>query len=223
MCIRVHCFAISAKPPSWLTSPAVAILHRIPVKSANSPIPVGKLGWLVLLLVLGAPLAFFFLATPKEREAEPDTPPRKRELTPLESVGLRDYRDWDGVPGIFALWAERAHWKNNRTRFAYWNPGTNSHSYFFEARRTTNGYRFREIPEPRDPGYEWDRDAGEDSPLRLYLPVRPRPEDPVQPLERNVPPPTDLSSAPEDIRAAAPANAPKAPQSDRIGTEPKQP
>ncbi len=153
--------------------------------SSTEKIPVAKLAWIVLLLVLGAPLAFFFLATPRDVETEPPTPPTKRALTKLEAVGLRDYRDWDGVPEIFALWAERAHWKNNRTRFAYWNPGTNSHSYFFEARRTANGYRFREIPEPRDAGYEWDRDAGEDSPLRLFLPVQRRPEDPVEPLEKN--------------------------------------
>ncbi|HLP26628.1 MAG TPA: hypothetical protein VK477_13185 [Acidobacteriota bacterium] len=151
----------------------------------SEKIPVGKLGWIVLVLVLGAPLAFFFLATPKEREAEPHDTPPKRGITKLEAVGLRDYRDWDAVPEIFALWAERAHWKNNRTRFAYWNPGTNSHSYFFEARRTTSGYRFREIPEPREVGYEWDRDAGDESPLRLYLPVRRRLEDPVTPLEPN--------------------------------------
>lgn len=176
-------------------------------------IPVGKLGWIVLVLVLGAPLAFFFLATPKEREAESDTPPQKRELTKLESVGLRDYRDWDGVPQIFALWAGRAHWKNNRTRFSYWNPGTNSHSYFFEARRTTNGYRFREIPEPRDAGYEWDQDAGDESPLRLYLPVRRRPEDPVTPLETRESPSEPASSAPDA----------GSPQKRDSSTDPKKP
>ncbi len=156
--------------------------------SSTEKIPVGKLGWIVLLLVLGAPLAFFFLATPQEPAPAPHTPPPQRALTKLEAVGLRDYRDWDGVPDIFALWAARAHWKNNRTRFAYWNPGTNSHSYFFEARRTANGYRFREIPEPREAGYEWDRDAGDDSPLQLYLPLRRRLEDPVTPLEPGLPP-----------------------------------
>lgn len=165
--------------------------------SSTEKIPVGKLGWLVLVLVLGAPLAFFFLATPREREAPPNAAPPKRPPTKLESVGLRDYRDWDGLPEIFALWADRAHWKNNRTRFAYWNPGTNSHSYFFEARRTTNGYRFREIPEPRDPGYEWDRDAGEDSPLRLFVPVPRRPEDPVEPLEKNTSPPAVSDDGPK--------------------------
>jgi hypothetical protein len=166
----------------------------------SEKIPVGKLGWIVLVLVLGAPLAFFFLATPKERGSEPDTPPQNRERTKLESVGLRDYRDWDGVPEIFALWAERAYWKNNRTRFSYWNPGTNSHSYFFEARRTANGYRFREIPEPREPGYEWDRDAGEDSPLRLFLPVQRRPEDPVEPLEKGTPASEVLDGGPKQTK-----------------------
>jgi hypothetical protein len=167
---------------------------------ADSQIPLGKLAWFMLLLVVGAPLAFFFLATPRDREAEPALPRAQRELTKLESVGLRDYRDWDGLPEIFALWAERAHWRNNRTRFSYWNPGTNSYSYFFEARRTANGYRFREIPEPRDSGYEWDQDVAADSPLRLYLPVRPRPEDPVKSLEKDSPS-IDESSAVPSLRA----------------------
>ncbi|MBX3738391.1 MAG: hypothetical protein KF715_16970 [Candidatus Didemnitutus sp.] len=156
-----------------------------------------RLGWIVLLLVIGAPLSFFYLTTPKERETLPEAPREKHPPTKLESVGLRDYRDWDGLPEIFAVWADRAHWKNDRTRFSYWNPGTSTYSYFFEARRTANGYRFREIPEPRDTGFQWDPDAADDTPLRLYLPIRARLEDPVQP-PRDTPERPKLKPAPKD-------------------------
>lgn len=139
------------------------------MKPANSQIPLGKFAWLILAAVIAAPTAFFVLVTPKEPEEPPARPVEKRALSKLESVGLRDYRDWDGLPEIFAVWADKAHWENDRTRFAYWNPATRSHSYFFEARRTTGGYRFREIREPHDEGFEWDSETTDDVPLRLYL------------------------------------------------------
>ncbi|MBI2511544.1 MAG: hypothetical protein HYV96_06160 [Opitutae bacterium] len=167
--------------------------------SAHSQIPVSKLAWLVLLILIGAPLAFFYLATPKARDETPAVPREKRPLTKLESVGLRDYRDWDGLPELFAVWADKAHWKNDRTRFSYWNPGTRSYSYFFEARRTPDGFRFREIPEPRDRGFEWDSEAGDDSPLRLYLPVRARPEEPVKSLEKSVAPARESQKIPVQV------------------------
>jgi hypothetical protein len=142
-----------------------------------------RLGWIVLLIVVTAPLAFFFLTTPKDREEESAPPREKRVPTKLESVGLRENRDLEALPEIFAVWAERAAWKNDRTRFAYWNPSTRAYDYFFEARRTAKGYRFREIPEPHDATFEWDPDTADDTPLRLYLPIRPRPEDPVRPVD----------------------------------------
>lgn len=142
------------------------------MQSANSKIPLGKFAWLILLAVIAAPTAFFVLVTPKEPDEPPAPPVEKRPLSRLESVGLRDYLDWDGLPEIFAVWADKAHWENDRTRFAYWNPATRSYSYFFEARRTAKGYRFREIPEPHDPAFEWDPDATDDVPLRLHLPAK---------------------------------------------------
>lgn len=196
--------------------------------SEKSQIPVGKLGWLVLVLVVGAPLAFFYLATPKPAAPaiDVDATPTKRAPTKLEAVGLRDYRDWDGLPEIFAVWADRAHWKNERTRFAYWNPGNQSYSYYFEARRTAGGYRFREILEPRDNGFQWDPDASEDIPLRLYLPIRPRLEDPVKPLEKPIvtPPAQARPAIPVDVKQPKPPAAPQSGwENDGIGTEPKKP
>lgn len=190
----------------------------------SSRIPLGKLGWLMLVLIVGAPLAFFYLATPKTRDEVPAAPRERRPLTKLESVGLRDYRDWDGMPGIFAIWADKAHWKNNRTRFSYWNPGNQSYSYFFEARRTPNGYRFREIAEPHDRDFEWDRDAGDDSPLLLYLPVRARPEDPVKPLEKAIFPTPEPPKIPVDVKKSDLAPATKTAWKDEnIGDGAKKP
>jgi hypothetical protein len=149
----------------------------------SSKIPLGQLGWVVFVAVAAAPIGFFYLAQPKER---PPAEPVEKVAVPrtkLSAVGLRENRDWDGLPDIFALWSAKAHWRNDRTRFSYWNPGTQSRSYFFEARRTAQGVRFREIPEPTQAGYQWDPDVVEHDPLCLYLPIRGRPEDPVKPLE----------------------------------------
>jgi len=190
----------------------------------QSQIPLGKLGWLVLVGVIGAPLGIIYLATPKDPPPPPpliQPPPSK-----LRAVGLRENRDWDSLPGVFAIWAERAHWKNDRTRFSWWNPGTQRHGYFFEARRTSAGYRFREIQEPHDRGFEWDPDAGEEASLRLYLPVRPRLEDPVKPLERAAPP---AETAPQRVAVDVPPTGlstqttqPSLPEQN-IGIPPKKP
>lgn len=155
--------------------------------AANARIPLGKLAWIVLAVVAAGPLLFFALVTPKEAEPAPTQPVVTPSRTALTSVGLRENRDWDGLPEIFALWSAKAHWRNNRTRFAYWHPGTQSRSYFFEVRRTKQGLRFREIPEPNDKGYEWDPNVAPGDPLCLYLPIARRPEDPVVPLDSKSP------------------------------------
>ena len=139
------------------------------MKPASPTIPLGKLGWLVLLVVIAAPTAFFFLATPKEPEEAPAPAAIKPPPSKLAAVGLRENRDWDGLPEMFAIWADKAHWENNRTRFAYWNPGTNGFSYYFEARRAGTSYRFIEIEEPDQDGFAWDPYAKEEDSVRLYL------------------------------------------------------
>lgn len=136
----------------------------------------------MLVAVIAAPVAFFFLVTPKESEAQPTTTAFKAPPSKLAAVGLKENRDWDALPEMFGVWADRAYWKSNRSSFAYWNPTDQAYTYYFEARRTTNGYRFREIAEPHEANFHWDPDVTEDTPLRLYLPIRPRLEDPVQPL-----------------------------------------
>jgi hypothetical protein len=128
--------------------------------------------WLVAGFVVAAPLLFLALVTPPEPTEESTlVRPPPSSPSPLAAVGLRENRDWDGLPEIFAVWADRAHWVGGRTRFAWWHPGAQAHGYFFEARRTPAGIRFREIAEPKDYLFEWDPRAASDSPLRLYLPI----------------------------------------------------
>lgn len=130
-----------------------------------------KAGWVVAALTIGW-LVFLLLPRPvAQKKSKP--PPGPLTATSLTRAGLPDYADWAGLPEIFGIWADKAEWKEGKTRFAYWHPVTKSHSYHFEAIRIEGGYRFREIAEPREEGYEWDPGAPEDSPLRLFLPKRP--------------------------------------------------
>ena len=130
-----------------------------------------KAGWLVAALTVGW-LLFLLLPGPVE-ERKPRPPPAPPPDTSLTRAGLPDYTDWVGLPEIFAVWADKAEWKDGKTRFGYWHPVMKNYSYYFEATRVEGGYRFREIPEPRDENHEWDPGAPEDSPLRLFLPKKP--------------------------------------------------
>ncbi len=117
------------------------------------------------------------VAAPASTPQAPPSPPSS-----LVRSGLRDYTDWVGLPEIFAVWADKAEWKNGKTRFSYWHPVMKNYSYFFEAIRVAGGYRFKEIAEPNDPKGYWDESLGGDCPIRFYytfhdfppLPVRPR-------------------------------------------------
>lgn len=126
-----------------------------------------KAGWLVIALTVGW-VAFIFLA---DSSTPPPPEPAKLSVpaSSLQKAGLRDYVDWEGLPEIFALWADHAEWKANRTRFAWWHPVTKAYSYYFEAFRTSHGFRFREISEPHDPAYHWDESLGDDCPIRFYV------------------------------------------------------
>lgn len=155
----------------------------------NQRSPVAKAGWLIGLFMV-AWLAFLFVPWPWRAAPEPAPPVEVRPPSKLEQVGLRNYTDWEGLPDIFAIWADRAEWKNGRTRFSYWHPVMRTYSYYFEAIRVKGGYRFREISEPRDPDYAWDESLGEECPIRFFLPVH-RPELPkprVVPLAGGEPP-----------------------------------
>ena len=149
--------------------------------TVSENISAAKAGGLVVLLLAGW-LAYQTLSGPAVTPAA-----SSKEIIPppssLVRSGLRDYTDWEGLPEIFAVWADKAEWKDGRTRFAYWHPVMKTYAYYFEAVKTAHGYRFREITEPHEPDYVWDDSLGDDCPIRFYLnPVRNQKKTGSQPL-----------------------------------------
>jgi hypothetical protein len=126
-----------------------------------------KAGWLIIVLTVGWMLFVLWPGPPEAPAEKPGAIPMP--ASSLTRAGLRDYTDWQGLPEIFAVWADKAEWKDNRTRFAYWHPVMKTYSYYFEAVRTAKGYRFREIAEPHDSEYIWDESLGDECPIRFYL------------------------------------------------------
>ena len=104
-----------------------------------SPNRVALIG--ALLVVAWLVLLFF------PRKGKPTLPvaPVVTE-SKLRAVGLADNPDWEGMPELFAVWADGLTWTDNKTRFGYWNPGSHSYSYFFEATRRKGSYHFRAVP-----------------------------------------------------------------------------
>ena len=154
-------------------------------------------GWLIILVMVGW-IGFVFWPWPRNLPpARPAAVPLP--VTSLTRSGLAEYTDWGGLPEIFAIWADKAEWKHNRTRFAYWHPVMKTYSYYFEAIRTAGGFHFKEIAEPHDPDYIWDESLGADCPIRFYKnPGRDRKIGP-QPLPATSPV-TDEKAEPEKVR-----------------------
>jgi hypothetical protein len=102
-----------------------------------------KAGWVFVVIFLGW-LAFVFVPSPKP---DPKSPEKlaARPVSKLRAVGLPDNPDLEGLPEIFAIWADHAQWKDDKTQFAYWNPANRSYSYLFEASRRNGKARFRPI------------------------------------------------------------------------------
>ncbi len=119
---------------------------------------------LILALLLTAWLVFEFF--PHKGKPALSVAPVMAE-SKLHAVGLADNPDWDGLPEFFAIVADKAEWKDGRTRFAYWHPVMKTYSYYFEAIRSGEGVRFREIAEPHDSDHFWDEEVTEDSPIRF--------------------------------------------------------
>ncbi len=118
-------------------------------------------GW-IALAVFAAWVVF--LLVPRMREPKPSAPtalpPVVVTESKLQAVGLADNPDWYGLPDYFAIWAGSVEWVENRAIFAYWNPGSYSYSYFFEARREGGQVRFRNLPaKPAGGPLELDDDA----------------------------------------------------------------
>jgi len=100
-------------------------------------------GWLVVLLLAGW-LLFLVLPfgkTDREEATEiAELRPGEAELT---TAGLPYNVDWIGLPTFFPIWADQFVWRGDKVEFAYWNPSTETYSYFFEAVRKGKNYRFR--------------------------------------------------------------------------------
>jgi hypothetical protein len=128
-----------------------------------------KAGWLIIVLTIGW---LVFLLWP-----DPIVKPPLKPLAPvvtglpskLEKVGLPNNPDFEGLPEIFAVWADHAIWKDGRTRFAYWNPADREFSYELEAIKVEDGFRFRVMDD-----MVGDQTRGEiladDCPIRFYQP-----------------------------------------------------
>ena len=104
-----------------------------------------KASWIIVLLLL-AWVIFLFAPFPlREKPAPTSSLPPIAAQSKLESVGLANNPDWQGLPDYFVIWAGQLEWRGDKTVFAYWNPGSNSYSYLFEATRGNGRYRFRAI------------------------------------------------------------------------------
>ncbi len=109
----------------------------------SGKLSAAKAGWLIALLFFGW-LAFLFAPAPKPKP-EPLPAFVVKPPSRLVALGLPDNHDLECLPEFFALYADTAEWKNDKTKFAYWNPGSNSYSYFFEAMRESGIVRFHSI------------------------------------------------------------------------------
>ena len=129
---------------------------------------------LSLALLLAVWLGFQFL--PQKKPALP--PVMAVAESKLHAVGLADNPDWEGLPEFFAIVADKADWREGRTRFAYWHPVMKTYSYYFEATRDGERVSFKEISEPHDSDHYWDEGMAEESLIRFYYsvpaPVYPR-------------------------------------------------
>jgi hypothetical protein len=105
------------------------------------PTPASKMSkvpsWISVGFVLGALCVWVFLkpkpVPPQVKIVEVTRPtPQETKLTTIEAV--------------FAAWGQNAVWDNDTTEIAYWNPGTEEFSEFYEVRRIGEALYFRSIP-----------------------------------------------------------------------------
>jgi hypothetical protein len=114
-------------------------------------ISVAKAGWLIAVFLIAWPL---FVLLPFGGNPAPITPVSPLPRAPrLAAFGLAENPDWMGLPDLFAVWSGHADWRGDRTQFAYWNPGSRSYDYFFEAVRTGDKFRFRSLS--RQEALQW--------------------------------------------------------------------
>jgi len=163
-------------------------------------------GWVLAAVFFGW-LAFIVLVDPRPKPPPPPYVP-PAEPSRLAAFGLEDNPDWDGLPGIFSVWADRMTWQDGRTTFAYWSPATADYSYVFEATRAKGAVHFRRIPPPR--GYDPRPAVGAtppEHPLRFFAVRAPVP--PADPTAA-APPTPESPGAPEPSRPNVVVDVPSA-------------
>jgi len=190
----------------------------------SGQLSAAKTGWLVMLLFFGW-LAYLLVPAPKP-EAKPAPTLAKPPPSRLVALGLPDNPDLEQLPEFFGLYADQAEWKNDKTIFAYWNPGSNSYAYFFEATRVKGAYYFKILPEQIvgedevvQSGLYWSAKISDASPIRFihkFAPPRIIVPVPVPPIYAGVyqdnsatqsvqapelikPPPPELKLPPLDV------------------------
>lgn len=175
----------------------------IEIKPVTGKISAIKTGW-VLLVLLAIWVTFIALPSPKEGAQKIPAPENALGLE-LRAVGLPDNPDLGGLPEIFSIWADKAEWKDGRTRFAYWHPVMKTYAYFFEAIRVDGRVRFREISEPHDQGFHWDQSLSDDCPIRFYTSVNERrTKNEREPMPRSILPPPVANPGKVKIDISAP-------------------
>ena len=129
---------------------------------------VAQSGWLMALLFFGW-LAFLLLPGPKPKPA-PLPPFVVKAPSRIVALGLADNPDLEHLPEYFALYADKAEWKDDKTVFAYWHPGAQRFEYFFEATRNGKKYYFKALEESKRDGGYWEEDSPNDVPIRFWRP-----------------------------------------------------
>ena len=110
---------------------------------ASERMSAAKAGW-VLVMLMAAWAAFLVLPFGREKKSESRKEPVERPgEAELAAVGLRYNVDWIGMPEIFTVWADQAHWYEEKVRFAYWDASSREYDYFFEATRRGKQVHFR--------------------------------------------------------------------------------
>lgn len=112
-----------------------------PRERREYPVPVSKMSkvpsWVSLGFVLGA---LFVIALPKPKPAPPEVKIVEVVRPPAAETKLTT------VEAVFAAWREYAVWHDDLTEIAYWNPGTQEFSEFYEVWRVADREYFRSIP-----------------------------------------------------------------------------
>lgn len=107
--------------------------HRTPV-SRMSKVP----SWISVGFVLGAVFVWGLV------KPQPPPPPEVKFVEVVRPTP--EETKLTTIEALFERWGEHAVWHQDTTEIAYWNPGTEEFSEFYEVRRIGDALYFRSIP-----------------------------------------------------------------------------